>query len=101
MMRNIIFAALVVACSAGSLFAQEPRSGSNLGNVQGGDFSNARTVIAKRCTHCHSSAKIDAALKAGKDMGAIQHEMELKGAMLNARERQVLGIYWKQNPLKR
>jgi hypothetical protein len=31
----------------------------------------------------------------------IQREMEKKGANLNTKEREVLGIYWKsQNPLK-
>jgi hypothetical protein len=32
----------------------------------------------------------------------IQRRMESKGANLNANEREVLGIYWKQqNPLKK
>jgi hypothetical protein len=35
-------------------------------------------------------------------MQKIQLEMEKKGASLNANERDVLGIYWKeQNPLKK
>jgi len=103
MTRNILVAAMAIALSAGPLIAQEPHSGSNLGSVKGGDFNNtAQDVIAKRCTRCHSSAKIDAALKAGKDLGAIQKEMERKGAQLNSNEREVLGIYWKQqNPLKK
>jgi uncharacterized membrane protein len=102
MTRNVLVAVMAVALCAGPLAAQEPHSGSSLGSVTGGDFNNkAQAVIAKRCTRCHSSAKIDAALKAGKDLGAIQKEMERKGAQLNAKEREVLGIYWKQNPLKK
>jgi uncharacterized membrane protein len=94
-----ITAAMLALCSA-PLSAQPPQQGSNLGSVQGGDFNKAQVVIAQRCTRCHSSAKIDAALKAGKDLGSIQKEMEKKGARLSAKEREVLGIYWQQNPLK-
>lgn len=62
----------------------------------------AQGVINKKCTSCHSSARIEAALAAEKDMQKIQQEMEKKGAALNAKERDVLGIYWKEsNPLKK
>jgi len=81
--------------------AAETPSGSNLGNVRGGDFMQAHDIMAKKCTPCHSTANIDAALKAGKDMAAIQATMEKKGAKLTGGERDVLGIYWTQNPLKK
>jgi len=101
MTKTMTIAAAMLALCSTPLLALPPQEGSNLGNVQGGDFKTARSVITKRCTRCHTSEKIDAALKAGKDMGAIQKEMEQKGATLNAREREVLGIYWqRQNPLK-
>jgi len=77
-----------------------PATGSNLGNVVGGDFKKAHAIIQAKCTLCHTDKRIDAALSAHKDMAKIQQEMEKRGAKLNAREREVLGIYWKQNPLK-
>jgi uncharacterized membrane protein len=77
-----------------------PPSGSNLGNVVGGDFKKAHAIIQAKCTICHSEKRIDAALSSRKDMVKIQREMEKRGAKLNANEREVLGIYWKQNPLK-
>lgn len=64
------------------------------------DTQKAHTVMKQKCTSCHGQEKIDAALKAGKDMAAIQKEMEKKGAKLSAGEREVLGIYWSQNPLR-
>ncbi len=77
------------------------QAGSNLGNVRGGDFKKAHGIIEAKCTQCHSKDKIDAALSSGKDMVKIQKEMEKRGAALNSKERDVLGIYWKQtNPLK-
>ncbi|WP_281379526.1 hypothetical protein [Geomonas limicola] len=33
-------------------------------------------------------------------MTKIQQEMEKKGAKLEPKEREVLGIFWKQTPLK-
>lgn len=79
-----------------------PQSGTNLGNVRGGDFRQAQRIISRSCTKCHSREKIDAALTSGKDMVTIQKNMEKRGAVLNANEREVLGIYWKQiTPLKK
>ncbi|MBC7962447.1 MAG: cytochrome C [Steroidobacteraceae bacterium] len=78
-----------------------PQSGTNLGNVRGGDFKQAQRIIARNCTKCHSRDRIDAALSAGKNMFIIQKVMEKRGAVLNAKEQEVLGIYWKKlSPLK-
>lgn len=92
---------LLLIASSPALSADPPKAGTNLGNVRGGDFSKARSIIDKNCTSCHSSAIIDTALSEGKDMSAIQRKMEKRGARLNTNEREVLGIYWKQNPLKK
>jgi uncharacterized membrane protein len=79
-----------------------PQGVTNMGNVLGGDVKAARGVIETKCTRCHSSKIIDAAVFANKDMQKIQREMEKKGANLNSNEQDVLGIYWKQqNPLKK
>lgn len=59
---------------------------------------NRKTLT--KCTPCHTDKVIDAALSENKDMIRIQQEMEKRGASLNNNEREVLGIYWKQNPLK-
>lgn len=75
-------------------------SGANLGAVTGGDFKKAHEIINQKCVTCHSSARIDAALLAGKDLTQIQLQMEKKGAKLDSNEHEVLGIFWKQSPLK-
>jgi len=75
--------------------------GSNLGNVKGGDFKQAHSIIDMKCTKCHAKDKIDFAMSSGKDMISIQKEMEKRGAKLNTNEQEVLGIYWKQEPLKK
>lgn len=95
-----IVIALLSACAVHSA-GNQAQSGANLGNVRGGDFSQAHSIIEKNCTKCHSADKIDAALTSGKDMFKIQKEMEKRGATLNSNEQEVLGIYWKNpNPLK-
>lgn len=82
--------------------AQEaPPIGSNLGSVTGGDFSNAHVLIEKKCTSCHTDQRIKEALAAGKDMFAIQLRMEKKGLTLSGEEQSVLGIFWKETPLKK
>lgn len=103
-MRTVIASVmlLVLVCSSLALGKEMPQKVSNMGNVRGGDVQAAHGIIEKKCTRCHSSKRIDAAIFANKDMQKIQQEMEKKGATLNSSERDVLGIYWKeQNPLKK
>lgn len=89
-------------CATPLLAAVAPQGITNMGNVLGGDVKAAHSVIEMKCTRCHSGKIIDAAIFANKDLLKIQQEMEKKGAKLNANEREVLGIYWKQqNPLKK
>jgi len=61
--------------------------------------SKARDVIKKKCTGCHGEDRINAAFKSGRDMKAVQREMEKKGAKLNDQDKSTLDFYWKQNPL--
>ena len=75
-------------------------SGSNLGAVTGGDFKKAHEVINQKCVTCHTSERIEAAMASGRDMVQIQKAMEKKGVKLDSREHEVLGIFWKQSPLK-
>jgi uncharacterized membrane protein len=92
---TLVFAAPLLAAQ------DAPPSGSNLGNVIGGDFKKAHAIIQAKCTLCHTDERIDTALSANKDIAKILREMEKRGASLNDNEREVLGIYWKQNPLKK
>jgi uncharacterized membrane protein len=58
----------------------------------------AHDVITKKCTRCHGEERINAAFSAGKDMRAIQKEMQRRGAGLSGSEQEVLGIFWKKKP---
>ena len=103
-MKSVYVAAVVaVPLFCSSLFASvAPQGVSNMGSVKGGDVTPAQSIIEKKCTKCHSSKIVESAIFANKDMVKIQKEMEKKGAKLEASERDVLGIYWKQqNPLKK
>ena len=100
----ILSAALLVAvasfCSAWAV-ELAPLAGDNLGKVTGGDFKRkAHAVIQKKCITCHTDQVIKDAIAAGKNMQKIQAEMEKKGAALSANDREVLGIFWNQSPLK-
>ncbi len=99
------YAVLIVGlmlCATSLRASVAPEEITNMGNVRGGDTKAAQTVVQSKCTRCHSDRVIDAAIFTNKDMPKIQQEMEKKGAILNSNERDVLGIYWKeQNPLKK
>lgn len=58
-------------------------------------------VIDDKCLACHNRQKIEAAQKARKNMENITRRMEKKGVVLSDRDRQVLGHFWQQNPLKK
>ena len=59
----------------------------------------AQAVIAKRCTGCHGAERVNAAYKAGRDMKAIQQEMEKKGAKLTDKDKSTLDFYWNKSPV--
>lgn len=100
--RFAVLTAGLTLCAAPLMAAVAPQGVTNMGNVLGGDVKAAHGIIESKCTKCHSGKIIDAAIFANKDMLKIQQEMEKKGATLNSNERDVLGIYWKeQNPLKK
>lgn len=101
-MRHVIaLGAAATLISTGTvLAAQFPSSGKDLGAVTGGTFKEAHLVIDKKCVSCHTAERIESAIAAGKDMQKIQHRMELKGVKLTADEQSVLGIFYKQSPLK-
>ncbi|HJV36545.1 cytochrome C [Geomonas sp.] len=92
---------LTVSSWAADQVKMPPASGQNLGAVTGGHFGKAQPVIQKRCVSCHSEKVIEQAMAAGKDMQAIQHRMEQKGVKLSANDRTVLGVFWKESPLKK
>ena len=101
-----IVAAGIVAAGIGSTVTVYGETGmhhpAGTEAQNGGNSTAAHSIIESKCTRCHSSKRIDAALSSEKDMFRIQQEMEKKGVILNASERDVLGIYWKdQHPLKK
>src|SRR6185369_16158981 len=90
----------LLACTSARAAWEPAPAGSKLGAVTGGDFTQAQEIIEKKCTACHSSDRIKAAQLSGKNMLQIQQVMEKKGAKLTNKEYEVLGIFWKQTPLK-
>jgi uncharacterized membrane protein len=98
-----ILVTLTIFTLFGGAWAMDMTSGGgeNLGKVTGGDFDKkAHSVIQKRCITCHTDQVIKDAIAAGKDMRKIEADMEKRGARLSASDREVLGIFWNQSPLK-
>lgn len=94
MKANHILIGSILLCATGAWAAQQP--------AKQVDSRAAHAILEAKCTKCHTVQVIDVALGAHKDMAKIQKVMEGKGASLNASEREVLGIFWKQqNPLQK
>ena len=94
MKANHIFIGSMLLCATGAWAAPQP--------AKQADSRTAHAILEAKCTKCHTVQVIDAALGAHKDMAKIQKAMEGKGASLSASEREVLGIFWKQqNPLQK
>lgn len=65
-------------------------------------FEGAATfqeTIEARCTVCHSRERVDAAMRAQKDLDTLLQHMIERGAILSDRDRKVLGTFW-GSPLK-
>ena len=96
-MRPLTFTMIILLLSLSPLTlpaAQEDVRGISL-RRQG------NRVIDEKCLACHNRQKIEAAVKERKNMEAITRRMEKKGVALSDRDRQVLGHFWQQNPLKK
>ncbi|MBE0504529.1 MAG: cytochrome C [Desulfuromonadales bacterium] len=91
---KIRFTALMLALFVAAV-AQAAGEGKDL-------EKQASEIIEQRCTKCHTDAQIKAAVSAGKDMGAIVEQMEQRGAKLTGNEKEVIGIFWKEEaPVKK
>jgi cytochrome c553 len=65
-------------------------------------FEGAATfqeTVEARCTVCHTRERVDAAMRAQKDLDTLLQHMIERGAILSDRDRKVLGTFW-GSPLK-
>jgi len=56
-------------------------------------------TVEARCTLCHTRERVDAAIRAQKDLDTLLQHMIERGAILSDRDRKVLGTFW-GSPLK-
>lgn len=91
-----LVAAIMMLASSGHVLA------ATQGDVRGISLPPAENrIIDEKCLGCHNRQKIDAAVKQRKSMEKIMRQMEEKGVTLTDADRQVLGHFWQQNPLKK
>lgn len=63
------------------------------------DMTEFQQILDERCTVCHTRERVDAAIRDQQDMEKLQRQMEERGAILNERDKAVLGTFW-GTPLK-
>lgn len=56
--------------------------------------SEFQETIEGRCTACHNRDRVDQALGRGEDLDSLLQKMIERGAILNERDRSVLGTFW-------
>lgn len=91
---TLLAGSLLAAASASvAIAAAAPDSAGFAG------MANFQETIEKRCTVCHSRERVDAAMRAKVALGPLLQHMIERGAVLNERDRSVLGTFW-GSPLK-
>ncbi|MBW6511385.1 MAG: hypothetical protein K0A93_04595 [Desulfuromonadaceae bacterium] len=53
-------------------------------------------VVAERCVKCHPRERIDAAISRGDNWAEIEKKMLRFGAVINPRDSEVMGVFWKK-----
>jgi hypothetical protein len=91
---HIIFSILLAAVTAAPSLAQEDVRGVKLHGEEGSK------VIEEKCLTCHNRQRIDKAIKEREEMVQVIKRMEKKGAVLTAKEHQVIGHFWGQKLYK-
>ena len=51
-------------------------------------------TIEARCTICHTRERVDQALSGDEDLDALLQRMIERGAIVNEKDRNVLGTFW-------
>jgi hypothetical protein len=90
---------LIVGSILGVLSA--PVWGGQAHDVRGWNpQTDAIDVIDAKCKNCHNRQRVDTAIKDKQDMQEVLRKMEQKGVQLTAKEKEVLGVFWK-SPFKK
>lgn len=78
----------LLAATAGALAAEPP------------DYIEFQKVLDDKCSRCHSRTRVDQAMAEHRDLLEIQQRMVKHGAVLDSREQQVLGVFFRGYEVK-
>jgi len=95
--NNLLCALLLVVLAAFPVLAAIPAVPGEAVPFEGA--ATFQETIEARCTVCHSRERVDAAMRAQKDLDTLLQHMIERGAILSDRDRKVLGTFW-GSPLK-
>ncbi|MDT8421524.1 MAG: hypothetical protein RQ754_13925 [Desulfuromonadales bacterium] len=89
-MKNMFFVlAVLLVVWVPSAFAEEPAVNA--------DFIEFQKLLDTQCSKCHTRARIEQAMAEGRAFPPIAERMADHGAVLNDRERDVMGVFWMEN----
>ena len=95
--RLLLALALLAALVATSAVAAVPAVPGEALPFEGA--ATFQETVEARCTVCHTRERVDAAMRAQKDLDILLQHMIERGAILSDRDRKVLGTFW-GSPLK-
>ena len=95
--RTLLALALLVALAVAPAVAAVPAVPGEALPFEGA--ATFQETVEARCTVCHTRERVDAAMRAQKDLDTLLQHMIERGAILSDRDRKVLGAFW-GSPLK-
>jgi len=76
--------------------AQGANQMENLGAITPTSRDDFHKVIDNRCGICHSRERVDVAIRQRQSLEKLQQQMIERGAVLDNRDKEVLGTFWGQ-----
>ena len=95
-MKKILWVlTLVLLASVSATFTAEASSSETPSYIE------FQKILDDKCSKCHSRARVDQAMAEHRDLLGIQERMIHRGAELNPREQQVLGIFFRSHEVEK
>ncbi len=91
-MRRILL--ILLALTLVTPFVALAEQMENLGAITPKTLDDFQQVIDSRCTVCHTRERVDTAIQKRRALEKLEQQMIERGAILNERDKEVLGTFW-------
>ena len=92
--KNLLLIIVVTLLSIWSTVALSETSGAVHDPHQMFSNDDFQETLEARCIICHPRERIDQAMEEGEDLDSLLQRMIERGAIVNERDKSVLGTFW-------